>query len=146
MGFTCMAMMAGLCLGCSMDKNIAEQFINKYWPTAGYVRTRKIVDNGTLYEFSVFGGDRYSFDNAMGKDWIQADNEQDDWYYGEWINPFDLMMVNYLEGDIYCTTFSSQADFVAHVKRPDDNFKGLDAWDERRKERLIDMGLADFLH
>ena len=129
-----------------MDKDAAEQFINKFWPTAGYVRTRQVVDNGTLYEFFVSGGDRYCFDNSMGKDWIQADNEQDDWYYGEWINPFDLMMVNYLEGDIYCTTFSSQADFVTHVKRPDDNFKGLDAWDDRRKEQLVNMGLADFLH
>lgn len=63
--------------------------------------------------------DRYLFDFKLcqyAQGWAQWNTTQDASYYGTWINPFRLAIVNYAEGDVTVTKCVSEAEFKAAAR------------------------------
>lgn len=59
---------------------------------------------------------RYEFDHTLiPEGFHQLDTEQDAYYYGVWVNPVELKMVEYAEGDLTRTTFESIAEAVGQI-------------------------------
>jgi hypothetical protein len=101
--------------------------------------------------------DRYKFDFNLcsrQKGYAQVDTEQDAHYYGTWANPAKLMVVSYVEGDVYINTADNQDEFITelrNIKAWNENngwkFKGIDCLcDDNIKQSFVDMGLADLLY
>lgn len=127
---------------------VAEEFVNQNWPTASYEKIRPTNSkNGTLFQFFC-SRDRYKVNFNLPPDWCQADNQWDRWYSGDWLNPFLLQIISYLESDVYLITFENKTDFINYVNdyQYDDNFIGIDAQGDRLKQRFQEMGLGDRLH
>jgi len=52
---------------------------------------------------TIYNGDRYVFDYTLclpEDNWKQYDTDQDDWYFGVWLNAKMNLLVTYAEGDI----------------------------------------------
>jgi hypothetical protein len=53
---------------------------------------------------------------------FQMDNKQDASYFGEWINIEKLLVVSYVEGDIYVSQYKSRSQLASRIAH-DDNFR-----------------------
>lgn len=63
--------------------------------------------------------DRYHYDFEQctaAKGWAQFDTDQDAWYFGHWINPESLELLEYAEGDVTHFQAESESEFIAKVK------------------------------
>ncbi len=101
-------------------------------------------------------GDRYPYDwgpCSTGKGFAQFDTAQDASYYGNWLNPFALVLFSFAEGDCDTTECGSVAEFVRetralvawHVEHS--RFLGVDpGFDAALAERFEAIGLGDLLH
>ena len=127
-----------------------EKTVRQYWEDAHFVEQRKTYrEYGDLYHFQAgTNTTRYDFDLKISSSvWAQWDNLQDASYFGSWINPFDLTVVDYIEGDIYWCEFESEekfCDYIINVSILDD-YLGIDAL-SKCKEKLTEMGLGEYLH
>jgi len=50
----------------------------------------------------------------------QVDTEQDASYHGIWANPFKLITISYVEGDVYTNT-ADNTQAIFPIKRKDDD-------------------------
>jgi hypothetical protein len=102
-------------------------------------------------------GDRYLFDFRLcsnKKGFAQVDTSQDASYYGTWANPFDLVIVTYVEGDLKTQTANSPEEFRAEIYRIKEftekfgyEFLGIDpGFNGDLKQKFIDLGLENLLH
>lgn len=85
---------------------------------------------------------RYRFDwRLKSRHWrYQMDNKQDASYFGEWINILKLIVVSYVEWDIYISQYKSRPQ-MAHRIKTDENFRGIDWWLNSAHQMIVD----DFL-
>ena len=77
--------------------------------------------------------DRYRFDNTLlHQGYHQVDSEQDAWYYGHWLNPKTLELVEYAEGDVYDIKFENTAECIAWLldKRDVLGLLHIDDWSQ----------------
>ncbi len=66
----------------------------------------------------ILGSDRYAFDYrayTYAKGWAQVDSPADASYYGNWINPGELKLASYCEGDFSVTSCDTVKEFVGEV-------------------------------
>ena len=100
-------------------------------------------------------GDRYHYDFIecnFKKGWAQLDTEQDFSGYGNWINPEELKLMSYCEGDETLTKCDNKEEFVKEVIKTMDWHKEvegpakIDPLGEPIKQKLIDMGLDKYFH
>jgi hypothetical protein len=107
------------------------------------------------------GGDRYKFDLELcpaSRGWAQWDTTQDASYYGTWVNPFRLTIVNFAEGDVTITRCETEAEFKDEARKLADwarNAQMKPAIDPGFTDRpngaqiatrLRALGLADLMH
>jgi len=83
----------------------------------------------------------------------QIDTEQDASYYGQWCNPFRLVIFQYIEGDCITTECDQEAEFIAEIRGiqdyhvNNDSFYGIDpGFNRALSERFKELGLGDLLH
>lgn len=65
-------------------------------------------------------GDRYAFDFdqcTSAKGWAQLDTEQDAWYFGNWVNPSEMEIMTYAEGDVSHTKCETIEEFGQELVR-----------------------------
>jgi hypothetical protein len=87
-------------------------------PGAFHHSTRTKESGATLEHYFWSSGERYLFDFEVctaARGWIQYDTDQDDWYYGVWVNPEAREVVNYCEGDLYVTRCPTEESFRAEL-------------------------------
>ncbi len=97
--------------------------------------------------------DRYEFDFKLVPTgtWAQLDTASDAWYYGNWVNPFERVIISFREGDLVKTSCSTDEEFVKEVRRiaawHEDEFKGIDpGFNAPMRMRLTELGLDDLVH
>ena len=103
------------------------------------------------------GIERYHFDfgecsHHFG--YAQVDTSEDAPYFGIWTNPTTLTTVSYIEGDVYRDIAESVEEYVEHIRTMVANYekmgtkvKGIDPMlNTDISNRLIDIGLGDFIH
>ena len=101
--------------------------------------------------------DRYAYDFgpcSIKNGFAQVDTEQDASYYGTWANAERLIIVAYVEGDVYTTKcdtpeeFSSELRAIKHWNEKNGwKFKGIDpGLGETIKQQFVGLGLGDLLH
>jgi len=64
--------------------------------------------------------ERYLFDFKLctfKKGYAQIDTDQDAWYYGNWANPEQLIIVSYIEGDLYTSIADNKKEFIAEIRK-----------------------------
>ena len=49
--------------------------------------------------------------------WAQFDTEEDASYFGQWINPFELKIVCYAEGDVSVRSCETEQEFIEDVSQ-----------------------------
>lgn len=84
---------------------------------------------------------RYWFDTKLKVRhwWFQMDNKQDASYFWERVNLDRLLVVSYIEGDIYVSQYKSRPQLAQRIKS-DENFRGIDAWLSKKNiEKLEDF-------
>ena len=101
-------------------------------------------------------GDRYLYDwgpCSADKGFAQFDTDQDASYYGNWVNPFALVLFSYAEGDCATTECGSVSEFVGEVRAAVEwhgnhgGFIGIDpGFNAELKARFESIGLADLIH
>lgn len=100
-------------------------------------------------------GDRYFYDFGLCStkgDWAQMDTGQDAPWFGQWANPFARHILCYAEGDrtlIECDTdaeFTSELERIAAFHRENDEWKGIDTWSVRIRERFAAAGGGHLVH
>jgi len=99
----------------------------------------------------VADGNRYMFDARLtpAKGWAQIDDSQDAWYFGRWGNPEKRKLVSYVEGDVVVTSFDTDEEFVAELRRwaRADTWVGIDPLlNEELEAKFVALGLGDLLH
>ncbi len=109
--------------------------------------TRKFVghkvDNRYFYDFGLC--------SSKG-DWAQMDTGQDAPWFGQWANPFARQILSYAEGDrtlIECGTdaeFTAKLEEIAAFHRENDEWKGIDTWSVRLRERFAAAGARHLVH
>lgn len=101
------------------------------------------VDNRYAYDFGLC--------SSQG-DWAQMDTGQDAPWFGQWANPFRRQILCYAESDrtlIECGTdaeFASELDRIAAFHRESDQWKGIDTWSVRIRERFVAAGSRHLVH
>ena len=101
--------------------------------------------------------DRYAFDTGQcstRNGFAQVDTSQDASYYGTWANPFKLIIVNYLEGDIIIKEAGTQKEFTEEIfkikkwnEESDYYFRGIDpGFNKELKAKFQLLGLQELLH
>jgi hypothetical protein len=101
------------------------------------------VDNRYFYDFGLC--------SSTG-DWAQMDTAQDAPWFGQWANPFKQEILCYAEGDrtlIECNTdaeFTAKLDEIAAFHRDNDQWKGIDTWSVRIRERFVAAGAGHLVH
>jgi hypothetical protein len=101
--------------------------------------------------------DRYLFDFdrcTYAKGWAQLDTPQDASYFGNWVNPTELKLCSYTEGDVTITTCTTAEEFAAEVRRACEWYAHNDGkpgridpgFGEDMKARFEALGLGDVLH
>ena len=125
---------------------------------AGYLlildkKGEKAMKTERLFEST----DRYVFDFKLcttGKGYAQLDTSQDAWYFGTWINPFEMKIVSYCEGDITIQTAENLDEFLKEVQtikswneENDHKFYGIDpGFNEKLQKKFKEVGLGEYLH
>ena len=84
---------------------------------------------------------------SISKGFAKIDTNQDAWYYGAWVNPFYLKIVEYSEGDITITECKNKENFKNIIK----NWYGLKGIDTGLDNINIEnefkhIGLSNLLH
>lgn len=98
--------------------------------------------------------DRYTYDFGIcsfSNGFSQIDTGQDAWYYGNWANPFRLIVFSYCEGDCYATICDTVEEFrneILAIKKyiieAGYRFYGIDHNDNKEAIRLYrEMGLGE---
>lgn len=66
---------------------------------------------------SVSDGDRYWFDFNLSKEegWQPWFTKSDAWYFGIWVNPVKLQVIEYCEGDITIVKCDTAKEFEAEL-------------------------------
>ena len=101
------------------------------------------VDNRYFYDFGLC--------SSRG-DWAQMDTSQDAPWFGQWANPFARQILCYAEGDrtlIECGTdaeFTAMLEEIAAFHRENDEWKGIDTWSVRLRERFAAAGAQHLVH
>ena len=99
--------------------------------------------------------DRYFYDFGLCSskgNWAQMDTAQDAPWFGQWANPFARRIICYAEGDrtlIECGTdaeFTAKLDEIAAFHRQNDQWKGIDTWSVRIRERFVAAGARHLVH
>lgn len=99
--------------------------------------------------------DRYFYDFGLCSstgDWAQMDTAQDAPWFGQWANPFDRQIIIYAEGDrtlIECGTdaeFTAKLDEIAGFHHNNDEWKGIDTWSVRIRERFVAASARHLVH
>ena len=99
---------------------------------------------------------RYEYDLgqcSLSQGFAQIDTPQDASYFGCWTNPFTLVTLCYLEGDVitnYCATVAEYCADLRETQRFNKKNGELFAIDGMLNRRMIErfkkIGLADLLH
>jgi len=98
---------------------------------------------------------RYAYDFGLCStrgDWAQMDTAQDAPWFGQWANPFTRQILCYAEGDrtvFECSTdaeFASELERIAAFHRQNDQWKGIDTWSVRLRERFAAAGARHLVH
>ncbi len=103
-------------------------------------------------EFSPANRYLYDFGLCSTKNgFAQVDTRQDASYFGNWANPFRLVIFSYVEGDCYTTDCDNLEEFSSELRKikefHGEDFLGLDpGFNEDLKQGFIDAGLGDMLH
>jgi len=105
--------------------------------------TRDFLQNADRYQFDF---NQCSYANGFA----QIDSAQDAWYYGAWVNPKSLKIVEYAEGDLTVTEYDSEAELAEALANWFQPIK-IDCLcdrpaDKQISARLRGMGLARLLH
>ena len=106
---------------------------------------------------SIICGDRYKFDFdtcSSSKGYAQVDTEQDASYHGIWANPFKMIVVSYVEGDVYTNTAENIDEFIDEINKIKTfteeygyAFFGIDPMDKKEiKNKFVEIGLGHLLH
>lgn len=101
------------------------------------------VENRYFYDFGLCSRDG---------DWAQMDTAQDAPWHGQWANPFKRKILCYAEGDrtlIECdsdTEFVTELDRIAAFHAENDEWKGIDTWSVRIRDRFTDAGARHLVH
>lgn len=101
--------------------------------------------------------DRYVYDFGLcsiSKGYAQIDTDRDARYFGTWINPTELKIVNYCEGDITITECVDRDELADELRRINEWNIGqgykpirIDAGlDEDLPAKFSELGLAGWLH
>ena len=67
--------------------------------------------------YSIGPENRYFFDFNLGSRWSQYDTWHDAWYFGVWVNPTDRQVLQFVEGEIWLSTYSTPEEWDANLKR-----------------------------
>lgn len=97
----------------------------------------------------------YDFGQCSGKNgFAQVDTSQDASYYGTWANPFKLVTVSYVEGDVIIVKCKSAESFVDEIRdmrrweiEENEGRFGIDpGFNEPLKAEFEKLGLGNLLH
>jgi hypothetical protein len=98
--------------------------------------------NGSRYE--------YDFNKCTSeKGWAQIDTEEDASYFGIWINPKEMKILSYMEGDIIEKTAGTKEELIQLVKEMDEFYEWLNidpGFNEELEKELIELGFEEYLH
>jgi len=110
----------------------------------------------TTKEHFEMNTNRYVYDFIKctpSKGFAQIDSNQTAWYFGQWANPFDRIIVTYAEGDVIITTCDDDADFSREIRKMaewgvehEHGFKIDPMLRPEIEERFKALGLGDLLH
>lgn len=97
-------------------------------------------------------GTRYQFDFGVchfSKGWAQVDTDQDFPHFGIWINPRDLHVIIFAEGDVTEMTADNKLEFIGYVRRlaKDESWRGIDTLcQDSIEQEFHSLGLSDLFH
>lgn len=97
-------------------------------------------------------GSRYEYDFKIctsKKGWAQIDTENDASYFGNWINPRELKVLSYMEGDLIEKTAENKKELIEIIEEMKDYCEKINidpGFNEELKNDLIDLGLEKYLH
>jgi len=103
---------------------------------------------------SFMSGDRYIFDFdicSTEKGFAQVDTKDDFSGHGVWVNPFDLVIVSFAEGDVFITSCNNEQEFIEEMCKLimfyGSDFIGIDALAHQKlKDRFEQLGFQAFIH
>ncbi len=93
-------------------------------------------------------GSRYMFDEALiGRGYHQLDSRQDAAYFGTWINPETLKLVEYAEGDVTAIQFDSSEEFIGWATERQDimGYEHIDDWSQNWAVPIVRSELEVYL-
>jgi hypothetical protein len=102
--------------------------------------------------------DRYTYDNnkcSYANGWAQIDTPEDAHYFGIWINPIELKIFSYIEGDISEFIADNQYELMEEFERivnfyqeNGENNVHIDPGlsNTKLKEKLYELGFEKYLH
>lgn len=108
-----------------------------------------------LREFADADRHLYDFGLCSAKNgFAQVDTGQDAWYYGNWANPFKLIIFSYAEGDCITTICDTEEEFATELRKiktwNDEQgygFRGIDPMcNDKLESKFKSIGLGDLLH
>ena len=111
--------------------------IKLLWP--GTFKKSESQRGGYLVEFFSTGHvdrSRYVMDFQGPRGFYQWDTSQDAWYYGTWVNPESLQILNYAEGDISLVTCNGVDEYKNQLAKMDGR---LDDHDDQHWVRLEEV-------
>lgn len=101
-------------------------------------------------------GSRYIYDFKLFEQkngWTQLDTKNDAEYYGNWANPFKLIIFSYVEGDCSLTQCENEEEFIAEVREMEKSMNRLqyglaiDAMmNKEAEEKWKSLGFGDLLY
>ena len=126
------------------EQKTTFDLVTSVWGNAFYKGNRLSTQGNRLDAFFEVYADRYAFDFSlcgMESDWYQFYTLEDASYYGHWFNPVRLMIVSYIEGDIYVTTCDTveayKDELAAAIAYHGDKAHGIDDHDGRHAVKLL---------
>ena len=117
------------------DPQMNAETIKLLWP--GTFKKSESQKAGYLVEYFFTGyadRSRYAMDYQGPRGFYQWDTSQDAWYYGTWVNPQSLQILQYAEGDISLVTCNSPEAYKKYLAGMDGR---LDDHDSRHWEKLL---------
>lgn len=97
-------------------------------------------------------GSRYEYDFNLcttSKGWAQVDTENDAEYFGNWINPKEMKVLSYIEGDIIEQTAENNTELIEIIKEMKDCYESVKidpGFNEELENDLISIGLGKYLY
>jgi hypothetical protein len=92
---------------------------------------------------------KYDFDKCtIAKGWAQIDTPNDTEYFGNWINPFDLKVFSYVEGDVIEVIADNKEELYSIINDMVKTYDGLTidpGENVELKNKLISSGLMNYL-